>query len=122
MSKNPISGQITTLSVGTTLTGDIVVENDIRIAGTVKGKLTTAGHLILEQTGKIEGEIKAKAATLAGQVIGNIDVDEALILESKASLSGDLKTRLLTIEEGANFNGNSSTNGTKDTRKIADKI
>ncbi|NLB64171.1 MAG: polymer-forming cytoskeletal protein [Fibrobacter sp.] len=122
MSKHQNSGQITTLSVGTIITGDIVVENDIRIAGTVKGKITTVAHLILEQTGKIEGEIKAKRATLAGRVEGNIEVEETLILESKASLSGDLKTRLLTIEEGAYFNGNSATNSKIENKKIPNSL
>lgn len=112
MIKNSNPGQLTTLSSATTIIGDLNVDNDIRIAGTVKGKLVTTGHLILEQTGLIEGEIKANAATLAGKVVGNIEVTEKLILEAKANLSGDLKTKLLTIEEGATFNGTSATQST----------
>lgn len=109
MSKNPVSGQLTTLSAATTVVGDIIVQNDIRIAGTIKGKLETSGHLIVEQTGLIEGEIKANAATIAGKVNGNLNIEEKLVLENKAQLNGDLKTKLLCIEEGASFNGTSAT-------------
>jgi cytoskeletal protein CcmA (bactofilin family) len=109
MSKPNNPGQITTLSSATTIVGDIQVDNDIRVAGTIKGKLTTTGHLIIEQTGLVEGEIKAGAATIAGKIVGNIETTDKLILEAKAVLQGDIRTKLLVIEDGANFNGNCST-------------
>jgi cytoskeletal protein CcmA (bactofilin family) len=113
MSKPTNPGQLTTLSNATTITGDMNVENDIRIAGTLKGKLSTNGHLIVEQTGTIEGEIKAVAATIAGKIIGNVETSERLVLESKAILTGDIKTKLLVIEDGACFNGSCSTDSTR---------
>ena len=106
--KTQNSGQLTTLSSATSIVGDLSVDNDIRIAGSLKGKLVTTGHLIVEQSGSIEGEIRANAATIAGKIVGNIDTAEKLILEPKAVLVGDIKTKLLVIEEGASFNGNCS--------------
>ncbi len=113
MSKPTNPGQLTTLSSSTSITGDMNVDNDIRIAGSLKGKLTTSGHLIVEQSGVIEGEIKASAATIAGKIIGNIETTDRLVLEPKATLTGDIKTKLLVIEDGATFNGNCSTDSTK---------
>lgn len=113
MSKPNNPGQLTTLSSSTVITGDLNVENDIRIAGTLKGKLITSGHLIIEQSGSIEGEVRASAATIAGRMIGNIETTERLVLEPKAILTGDIKTKLLVIEDGASFNGNCSTDTTK---------
>ena len=106
MSKINNPGQLTTLSNTTCITGDLVVENDIRIAETLKGKLVTSGHLIVEQSGVIEGEIKASAATIAGRITGNTECTERLVLEPKAILVGDIKTKFLVIEDGASFNGN----------------
>ena len=111
MSKN--SGQLTHLSLATTITGEVVVENDIRVAGTVKGKLTTSGQLIVEQSGVLEAEIKVNSATIAGKIMGNIEATDRIVLESKAELTGDIKTKQLIIEDGAIFQGNCIMNGTK---------
>lgn len=113
MSKPSNPGQLTTLSSSTIITGDLNVDNDIRVAGTLKGKLVTSGHLIIEQTGLIEGEVQASAATIAGKLTGNIETSERLVLEPKAVLNGDIKTKLLVIEDGASFNGNCSTDSAK---------
>jgi len=104
MSKSP--GQLTHLSSTTVIVGDISVDNDIRVAGTIKGKISANGHLIVEQSGQLEGEIKTTSATIAGRITGNIECAERLILESKAQFSGDIKTRQLVIEDGAVFQGN----------------
>ncbi len=112
MSK-PNNGQLTTLSSGTSITGDMVVENDIRVAGSLKGKLSTTGHLIVEQTGVIEGEIKALAATIAGKIVGSIETTDKLVMESKAMVTGDIRTKFLVIEDGALYNGNCSSAGGK---------
>ena len=100
------SGQLTHLSSTTVIVGEITVDNDIRVAGTIKGKIIINGHLIVEQSGQLEAEIKSTSATIAGRVIGNIDCEERLILESKAQFSGDIKTKQLVIEDGAIFQGN----------------
>jgi cytoskeletal protein CcmA (bactofilin family) len=98
--------QLTHLSTNTTITGDIVVENDIRIAGKINGKITTTGHLIVEPTGILEAEVNVHSATIAGTITGNVTVQEKLILEAKAVITGDIRTKQLIIEDGAHFQGN----------------
>lgn len=100
------NGELTHLSSSTMIEGDIALDNDIRIAGTVIGRINTKGTLIVEQTGKIKGEIKASAATIAGKIQGNIECDGLMTLESRSSFIGDIKTRQLVINESAEFQGN----------------
>ncbi len=100
------SGEITHLSSSTVVEGNIALDNDIRIAGAVIGKINTKGTLIVEQTGKIKGEIKASAATIAGKIQGNIECDGLMILESRSCFIGDIKTRQIVINENAEFQGN----------------
>lgn len=114
MSKNP--GQLTHLSPNTQLVGDITIDNDVRVAGNIKGKVTTTGHLIIENTGLIEGEVKATSATIAGKLIGNIECSERLVLEAKAEFKGDIRTKQLVIEDGAQFQGNCSMAGTAKSK------
>jgi cytoskeletal protein CcmA (bactofilin family) len=105
MSKN-IAAAMTFISDGTTIIGDIKTEHDLRIEGYLKGSLEVGGMLVLGPTGKIEGEVSARTATIAGQIRGNIKGQEKIVLETKSLLVGDLVTKELVINEGAIFQGN----------------
>lgn len=113
MAKN--SNQLTHLSEGTTITGEIIVDNDLRIAGKIKGQIKTTAHLIVEPTGVLDGEINAVSATIAGKITGNVTALEKLVLEAKAELSGDITTKQLIIEDGAIFQGNCKMKETPQT-------
>lgn len=106
MSKIAAAAGMTFIGAGTTITGEISVEHDLRVEGHLKGTVTAGGMLIVGPTGKIEGEVTARSVTLAGQVIGNVKGDEKVVLETKSALFGDLQTRELIINEGAVFQGN----------------
>ncbi|MDR1759778.1 MAG: polymer-forming cytoskeletal protein [Fibrobacter sp.] len=104
MSK-PSEQQFTQISEQITFQGDIQGDSDLRIAGTVKGNITTSRSLIVEKTGKIEGEVKADTATVAGFVQGNIECTVSLVLEAKSKFIGNIKTKQLIIENTAFFQG-----------------
>jgi len=103
---NKSNGELTHLSSSTVIEGDITLDNDIRIAGSVHGKIDTKGALIVEQTGKIKGEMKVNSATIAGKINGNIECDGLMTLESRSCFIGNIKTRQIVINENAEFQGN----------------
>ncbi len=107
MSKS-VAAAMTFISDGTQILGDIKVEHDLRIEGYLKGTVDVGGMLVLGPTGKIEGQVQARSATVAGQIIGNLRGFDKIVLESKSILMGDLNTRELVINEGAIFQGNCS--------------
>ncbi len=93
---------------GTSIIGEVTVENDLRVEGYIKGTVKTGGVLVVGPTGKIEGEVITRSANIAGQVVGNLKGLEKIVLEAKSTLIGDLQTRDLIINEGAVFQGNCS--------------
>jgi cytoskeletal protein CcmA (bactofilin family) len=101
------TASMTFISDGAKITGDLEVEHDLRIEGQVKGTIRVAGTLVLGPTGRIEGDVTVRSATLAGQLTGNIKASEKIVMETKSSLIGDLETRELVINEGAIFQGKS---------------
>ena len=107
MSKNA-AGSITNINEGATITGEIKVEHDLRVEGYLKGTVEVGGTLVVTGPGKIEGEVMARSATIAGQLLGNIKALEKIVLEPKSTLLGDLTTRDLVIHEGAIFQGKCS--------------
>lgn len=110
MTKNAASA-MTFISDGSHITGEIKVEHDLRVEGYLKGTVTVGGILVLGPTGKIEGDVTARSATIAGQILGNLKGLEKIVLEAKSTLVGDLHTRELVINEGAVFQGNCSMRG-----------
>ena len=96
---------------GTTITGDIVCDGNIRIDGTLKGNLTTNGKVVIGPSGVIEGELNCQNADISGSVKAKVTVAELLTLKATSKLTGDINTNKLAIEPGANFTGACSMGG-----------
>ena len=106
----------TLISAGTTLTGDLQSEGDLRIDGTIKGNVTSTAKVIIGATGFVEGLVMGLQADVAGKVSGNIEVKELLQLREQCVVEGNICAGKLQIEPTATFNGqckmnNSSVSG-----------
>ncbi|PLX09321.1 MAG: cell shape determination protein CcmA [Marinilabiliales bacterium] len=96
---------------GTSVTGDVNSNGDIRIDGKLQGNLNSKSKLVLVATGKLVGEIFCKNAEISGQIEGKITVEELLVLKSSAKIYGDIISSKLSIEPGAVFTGTCSMGG-----------
>ncbi len=99
------TGGLTLLMEGTSVQGELVAENDIRVDGSVSGRLTCKATLIIGSEGSVEGEISSGNMRVAGRFKGNADVSGELRLESTAAIDGDLTVAALDVEDGAKLNG-----------------
>jgi cytoskeletal protein CcmA (bactofilin family) len=99
----PASG-VNTLVRGTTIEGTLKCENDIRIDGIIKGKLTSTAKVIIGPNGFVDGEIRCQNAVIEGQFKGLLFVAELLVVRESATVEGDIKTNKLTVQSGAKFN------------------
>lgn len=115
MAKN--NNLITQLSEATTLKGDIEVDNDLRIAGTVIGNIKCNAQLVILDGAKIEGTIETESINVNGYIKGNIKCSGQSVLEPRAQLEGDLITKQLIINEGAIFQGSCVMEGTTPKNK-----
>lgn len=97
--------QINIIGRGTRIEGTVDTEHNIRIGGTLDGDLTSGGKIMIAEGGRVEGEVRAEAADVAGEVDGELTVDGLLVLRSSAVIRGDLTTEKLVIEDGAVFTG-----------------
>lgn len=98
---------ISILSAGVKIDGNILSEGDMRIDGKVNGNVTSNGNLTLGEKSHIIGDVKAKNITLCGHVEGIISSQEKLVLESGSRVIGDITAKTLVIEAGAKFDGKS---------------
>ena len=98
---------------GTTVEGTVRSKSDIRIDGSIKGKLICDAKVIIGPTGFVNGEIKCKNAVIEGKFDGNLQVSELLNIRDSANVNGDISTNKLIVQSGATFNGTCTMDGGK---------
>ena len=89
----------------TSFKGNITSQGTIRIDGFHDGELITEGDLVVGEGGRLQSQIKARNALVAGTLNGNVEVSDKLELLATAKVYGDIKVGTLTINEGAVFRG-----------------
>ncbi len=102
---NTGTGDFNRIVAGTTLKGELISTNDIRIDGTHIGTLDVKGKIVLGPNGRIEGDIICKNAEIQGNVMANIKVEELLSLKATAKVQGEISTNKIAIEPGAKISG-----------------
>ena len=85
--------------------GSLETYGNIRVEGRVIGNVKTKSKVALGQSSKVEGNILAQNAEVAGEVHGTLEVSDLLLLKSTAVVHGDIITNKLIVESGAAFNG-----------------
>lgn len=98
------SGALNALVKGTTVEGSLRCENDLRVDGTIKGKLSCQSKVIIGPTGVVEGEIRCQNAVIEGRFKGTLNVTELLNVRETAEVEGDITTNKLLVQSGARFN------------------
>src|SRR3981081_3721400 len=75
------------------LIGQLYVEGDLRVAGTVEGALEVTGSVEINEGGKVTGPVTGRALVLVGR---------------DGSLNGDVRVARLVVQDGATFSGHVS--------------
>ena len=89
------------ISGGTIVSGDITSDGDFRIDGTMNGNITTAGRIVVGKGATVTGDIRCVAAEIEGTVIGVLYVGDILSLKGTAVVKGEISTSRLSVEVGA---------------------
>jgi cytoskeletal protein CcmA (bactofilin family) len=95
----------TLIGTGTTITGDIVSNGDVRIDGVLKGNVKGSARIVIGAEGFVEGDVEGLAADIMGKVTGKLFVRELLNLRGNALIRGDIRAGKLQIEPTVVFNG-----------------
>ena len=98
------SNALNALAKGTVVEGSIRCDSDLRVDGTIKGKLNCQAKVIIGPTGVIEGEIRCQNAVIEGRFKGNLHVSELLNVRETAEVDGEISTNKLLVQSGARFN------------------
>jgi len=101
---------MTFISQGTEVTGDIHATGNLRVDGTIRGKVRADGDIEVSAGGLIEGEnVSARNIVIHGQVKATLTAEGHLRIHSQGEVQGDVTAQALDIESGARFVGYSHT-------------
>lgn len=116
------AGSLNALVKGTVVEGSLRCDSDLRVDGTIKGKLTCKSKVIIGPTGFVEGEITCANAVIEGRFKGNLQVSELLNVRETAEVEGEVVTNKLLVQSGAKFNVTCKmeAGGANGTLKAAD--
>ena len=88
--------------------GDLIGEGDIQIDGTVSGKIKTNKNLNIGPAARVEADVEATNASIAGMIKGDIKIKEALVILETGKVEGNITCARLAIAEGGHFSGTST--------------
>ena len=71
------------------------------LCGAVRGDGQVGGMLSIARGASWEGEVRARAAVVAGQLIGSLTIEEKLEVGAAAIIRGRITARSLAIARGA---------------------
>lgn len=99
------------LASGIEITGSIRFSNDMIIDGKIDGEIISEkGRVTIGENAEIKGDVSAGDVKVFGRVEGKI-TSERCELKAKSRLDGDIKTKNLTMEEGASLTGRTDIGG-----------
>jgi cytoskeletal protein CcmA (bactofilin family) len=96
----------TVIGAGITIEGEIATDEDVVVAGTVRGKLSAKEGVTIEHGATVEADVVGGSLTVAGALTGNVTANERVDLQTGARVVGNVKASRVTIADGALFKGN----------------
>lgn len=94
------------ITENTIIKGEISSRSDIRVDGTINGKLYSDSRIVVGEKAKLNGTIVCTNLDFWGNLKGDVFVKDVLSLKSTATVEGNINVRKLNVELGAQIIGN----------------
>jgi cytoskeletal protein CcmA (bactofilin family) len=111
----------TFVTLGTRVTGDVEAAGPLVVCGTVRGDGRVGGVLRLAVTAEWQGEVRARAAIIAGKLVGRLVVAEKLEVAASAIIKGNVVAHSIAIAKGAVIDGTVTLTGGQPLVEFAEK-
>ena len=90
------------------LIGQLYIEGDLRVGGTVEGQVEATGDVDVAEGATVKASVTGREVGISGQVQGPVVASKKLVVSRSGSLVGDVRVPRLVIQDGASFSGNVS--------------
>jgi cytoskeletal protein CcmA (bactofilin family) len=108
--ESPASSQRGGITLGPNdrLIGELHIDGDVRLAGTVQGEIHATGDVEVDDAAKVNASLAGGDINIRGIVSGPVTARKRLVVARSGSLTGDVRVARLVIQDGATFSGNVS--------------
>jgi cytoskeletal protein CcmA (bactofilin family) len=101
-----VSTQVTgVLESSVEFKGNLVYSGCFHVNGVVNGVITTPDMLVIGETGRVTGEIRAGVVIVYGRVEATIEAKYRVEIRKPAVFKGEMSTPSLRVEDGVIFEG-----------------
>ena len=101
----PNVNDVSRISQGAALKGDLSSATDIRVDGRMDGTLLSEGKIVAGESARLSGRMFATNIDFWGGMEGDIYVKDTLSLKASSVVSGNIHVRRIQVEMGAQVNG-----------------
>jgi cytoskeletal protein CcmA (bactofilin family) len=104
------SSNLSRISAGLKIQGDVSGDTDLYIDGEIQGKIRmTNGRVTVGPNGRVQAEIEARQISVDGTVQGNLKASESAQLGSSSKVVGSVTSPRIGIADGASLRGKIET-------------
>lgn len=103
------------MGAGITFEGHVVFNENMRLDGIVRGKISAKDLLVAGKTADLQAEVSVGTMIISGRFQGNIKARKSVELRFPAQVDGEIEAPVITIEEGVVFNGKIKMTGGVET-------
>ncbi|MBR4525499.1 MAG: polymer-forming cytoskeletal protein [Bacteroidales bacterium] len=96
---------VSRISQGAAIRGDMTSSTDIRVDGQVDGTLYSDGKVVVGECARLSGKLFGTTIDFWGKMDGDIFVKDTLSLKSSSIVNGNIHVRRIQVEMGAQING-----------------
>ena len=96
---------VSRISQGAAIHGDLSSSTDIRVDGQVDGSLFSEGKVVVGESARLSGKLFGTTVDFWGKMDGDVFVSDTLSLKSSSVVNGNIHVRRIQVEMGAQING-----------------
>lgn len=85
--------------------GDVGGTDLLVVRGLVKGSIGMKSEVVIEEGGRVEGQIAAEQIDIRGELHGNVAATSRCQIKAGGKMHGDIRSPRILIAEGAVFRG-----------------
>ena len=87
------------------LIGELHIDGDVRLGGTVQGEIHATGNVEVDDEAQVNASLAGGDVSIRGHVSGPVTARKKLVVAKSGSLTGDVRVARLVIQDGASFSG-----------------
>jgi len=99
--------------------GELSAEEDLIIQGRIDGTISHKQRLTIGREGAVHANVDAQSVVIEGVMEGDVRAEKSVAVKETARMTGNIAAPSVTIQQGANFNGNVDMGGAKPAKAAA---